>query len=101
MNPLDPSVEREIRRIDDQLRDLRNLPTDVAVMKRDVEDIKSDVATLTNKVDVEANTRMSEREKDQEGRKQSLRWTIATLVTCTGVVIAAVAVLLSAFGGSP
>lgn len=99
--PLDPSVEREIRRIDDNLRDLRTLPTDVAVMKRDVEDIKSDVGRLTSKVDVEAETRMREREKDSENRKTSLRWTIGTLLLCTGTVIGAVGLLLSAFGGSP
>lgn len=99
--PIDPDVDRELVRLDSRLARVEAIPTTVAVMAQSVADIKAQLSGLTTKVEAESDTRMKEREKDSENRKTSLRWTIGTLLLCTGTVIGAVGLLLSAFGGHP
>lgn len=88
MNPLDPSVEREIGRIDAQLAKLPEIDKAVAVMARDIEDIKSDVAALK-----------AESRRAAEDRRAEFKWRIGTALVTVGLIISAMAVLLSVLGG--
>lgn len=103
VSPLEEDVAREIDRLDRRILAIEHVALRYAVIDVELSTIKEDVAELKTLFATRAVERARERDTSARDRKADRRWMIGVISTATGLVIAAMAILLPALsnGGHP
>ena len=93
----DSRLDDTIRNITERLRTLEKVDVTLATLDLRLTDLAHDTHVSVKELHDLRQTVQDRREQDRKDRQQDRRWLIGTTVTGSGMVIAALATILSVF----
>ena len=93
----DTRLDDAIRNITERLRTLEKVDVTLATLDLRLTDVAHDVNAGSKELHALRQTVADRREQDRKDRQQDRRWLIGTTIAGSGMVIAALATILSVF----
>lgn len=102
MNPPENGTKQALSNLEEQVRRLwqdKASAEALAYAVEDIREIKTALQSVERTITGRAAERANERESAARERKMDRRWMVGTILTATGLVIAAMAILLPTLSG--